>query len=106
MLHLRTCLPGRALVTGVRTPSPTRRRLMSKLLSLWLLSSAALATLTTATLAAPAAGLIGATTLVMFDTESLEVSGTVEVTGVDGVAGIDVRPADKMLYGVSLAGEV
>jgi hypothetical protein len=42
----------------------------------------------------------------MFDTESLEVSGTVDVTGVDGLAGIDVRPADKLLYGVSLAGEV
>jgi hypothetical protein len=56
--------------------------------------------------AAPAVGLVGGTTLVMFDTESLEVSGTMDVTGVDGLAGIDVRPADQMLYGVSLAGEV
>ncbi|KKB80356.1 hypothetical protein VW35_08180 [Devosia soli] len=59
-----------------------------------------------AALAAPAIGLSGSKTLVMFDTESLEVSGTMEVTGVDGLAGIDVRPADKMLYGVSLAGEI
>ncbi|WEJ34705.1 DUF4394 domain-containing protein [Devosia sp. SD17-2] len=28
------------------------------------------------------------------------------VTGVDGLAGIDIRPADSMLYGVTLAGEV
>ena len=56
--------------------------------------------------AAPAIGLVGGTTLAMFDTESLAVSGTMEVTGVEGLAGIDVRPADKMLYGVSLAGEV
>lgn len=79
---------------------------MTKLLSLTLLSGTALAALTTATLAAPAVGLVGATTLVMFDTETLAVSGTMEVTGVDGLAGIDVRPADKLLYGVSLAGEV
>lgn len=79
---------------------------MSKLLSLTLISGTALAALSTAALAAPAVGLIGGNTLVMFDTETLEVSGTMEVTGVDGLAGIDVRPADKLLYGVSLAGEV
>ncbi len=62
--------------------------------------------LATTAYAAPAVGLVGGTTLVMFDTESLEVSGTMEVTGVDGLAGIDVRPADKMLYGVSLSGEI
>ena len=79
---------------------------MPKLLSLTLLSGTALAVLSTAALAAPAVGLVGGSTLVMFDTESLEVSGTMEVTGVDGLAGIDVRPADKMLYGVSLDGDV
>ncbi|MBU1334062.1 MAG: DUF4394 domain-containing protein [Alphaproteobacteria bacterium] len=42
----------------------------------------------------------------MFDTEIRAVSGTMDVTGVDGLAGIDVRPADKLLYGVTLAGEV
>ncbi len=65
-----------------------------------LASSAAAAT------AAPAIGLVGGTTLVLFDTETLAVSGTMEVTGVDGLAGIDVRPADKKLYGVSAAGEI
>jgi hypothetical protein len=65
----------------------------------------ALLVATGAALAAPAVGLVGGTTLVMFDTESLAVSGTMDVTGVDGLAGIDVRPADKLLYGVSLSGE-
>lgn len=64
------------------------------------------ATLATAAHAAPAIGLVGGTTLVMFDTEIRAVSGTMDVTGVDGLAGIDVRPADKLLYGVTLAGEV
>ena len=79
---------------------------MNKLLSLSLVSGSALALLSTAAMAAPAVGLVGGTTLVMFDTESLEVSGTMDVTGVDGLAGIDVRPADQMLYGVTLNGEV
>jgi len=56
--------------------------------------------------AAPAVGLVNGTTLVMFDTETREVSGMMDVTGTDGLAGIDVRPADKMLYGVTLSGEV
>ncbi len=79
---------------------------MSKLLTLSLLSATAIAALSSAAVATPAVGLIGSTTLVMFDTESLEVSGSIEMTGVEGLAGIDVRPADKLLYGVTLAGEV
>jgi len=59
-----------------------------------------------AAVAAPAVALTGDKTLVMFDTETLEVSGTMEVTGVDMLHGIDVRPADKMLYGVSSDGKV
>lgn len=64
------------------------------------------ATLATAAYAAPAIGLVDGTTLVMFDTDTRAVSGTLDVTGVDGLAGIDVRPADKMLYGVTLSGDV
>jgi hypothetical protein len=79
---------------------------MSNLFRLTLLTGTALGALSSVALAAPAVGLVGGTTLVMFDTESLEVSGTMEVTGVDGLAGIDVRPADQMLYGVSTSGEV
>ncbi|WP_193335220.1 DUF4394 domain-containing protein [Devosia beringensis] len=71
-----------------------------------LLASTALIAAAGAAHAAPAIGLVGGTTLVMFDTETLAVSGTMDVTGVDGLAGIDVRPADQMLYGVSLAGEI
>ena len=62
--------------------------------------------LATSAYAAPAVGLVGDKTLVMFDTETREVSGTMDVTGVDALAGIDVRPADKMLYGVTLSGDV
>jgi hypothetical protein len=80
--------------------------MFAKIARLSPLALSALALSTSAVLAAPAIGLSGNTTLTMFDTESLEVSGTMEVTGVDGLAGIDVRPADKMLYGVSLAGEI
>lgn len=60
----------------------------------------------TAAHAAPAVGLVDGNMLVMFDTETRAVSGTMEVTGVDSLAGIDVRPADNMLYGVTLNGEV
>ncbi|WP_291376016.1 DUF4394 domain-containing protein [Devosia sp.] len=56
--------------------------------------------------AASAIGLVNSNTLVMFDTEARTVTGTMTVTGVDGLAGIDIRPADSMLYGVTLAGEV
>jgi hypothetical protein len=79
---------------------------MKKLLGLTLMSGTALAAFSAAALAAPAVGLVGDKTLVMFDTETLAVSGTMDVTGVDALAGIDVRPADKMLYGVSKAGEI
>ena len=71
-----------------------------------LFSSTALIATAGAAMAMPAVGLADGKTLVMFDTETLAVSGTMEVTGVDALAGIDVRPADGMLYGVSLAGDV
>lgn len=70
------------------------------------LALAALAVTSSVAFALPAVGLAGGKTLVMFDTETLAVSGTMEVNGVDGLAGIDVRPADKALYGVTLAGEI
>ena len=71
-----------------------------------LLSGTALIAATSAALAMPAVGLADGKTLVMFDTETLAVSGTMDVTGVDALAGIDVRPADMMLYGVTLTGDV
>ncbi|MBJ3783757.1 DUF4394 domain-containing protein [Devosia sp. MSA67] len=73
------------------------------------LLAAALASTTafaTAAHAASAVGLVDGNTLVTFDTETRAVTGSMEITGVEGIAGIDVRPADKWLYGVTLAGEV
>ncbi|GHA17295.1 hypothetical protein GCM10007989_10610 [Devosia pacifica] len=74
---------------------------MTRTLSLGLLTGSALVALTTVAQAAPAIGLIGDRTLVMFDTETLEVSGTMEAAGVEMLHGIDVRPANDMLYGVA-----
>lgn len=71
-----------------------------------LLALGASGTAMTSAHAASAIGLVDASTLVMFDTEARAVSGTIAVTGVDGLAGIDIRPADNMLYGVTLSGEV
>lgn len=51
--------------------------------------------------AAPAVGLVGDKTLVMFDTETLEVSGSMEVSGVDSLLGIDLRPSNGTLVGVT-----
>lgn len=56
--------------------------------------------------AATAIALVDGKTLVTFDTETRAASGSVDVSGVDGLAGIDQRPADNLLYGVTLAGEV
>lgn len=75
-------------------------------LRLPLLTGIAIALLTGAAIAAPAIGLTGDKTLVLLDTETLAVSGTLEVSGIDKLHGIDVRPADGLLYGVSGDGKV
>ena len=54
-----------------------------------------------AAVAAPAVGLVGDKTLVMFDTETLAVSGTMDVSGVDSLLGIDLRPSNGTLVGVT-----
>ncbi|WP_119837747.1 DUF4394 domain-containing protein [Pseudooceanicola algae] len=64
-------------------------------------STTALTLSLSAASAAPAIGLVGDKTLVMFDTETLAVSGTMEVSGVDSLLGLDLRPADKTLVGVT-----
>lgn len=56
---------------------------------------------TAAGFAAPAIGLTGDKTLVMFDTDNPAVSGSMDVTGVDRLVGIDLRPADNTLIGVT-----
>lgn len=77
-----------------------------KTLSLILLTSTAFAGLTGLASAAPAVGLSGDKTLVMFDTETLAVTGTLDVKGVEMLHGIDVRPADGLLYGITDASKV
>jgi hypothetical protein len=71
------------------------------MLRLAALTTSALAVSTTIAAAAPAVGLAGDRTLVMFDTETLEVTGTMEVEGVDGLLGLDLRPSDTTLVGVT-----
>lgn len=70
------------------------------------LASAASVCFAAAATAAPAVGLVGERTLVMFDTGALEVAGMVEVEGVERLLGIDMRPADGMLYGVAANGVI
>jgi hypothetical protein len=56
--------------------------------------------------AAPVAGLTGDKTIVWFDTEKPEITKTVEVTGVDRLLGIDLRPGDNKVYGVAADGTI
>lgn len=53
-----------------------------------------------------AIGLVGDNTLVMIDLAKANVTKTMTVTGTGRLLGIDVRPADKMLYGVAVDGTV
>ncbi|MEH6775704.1 MAG: DUF4394 domain-containing protein [Cereibacter changlensis] len=69
--------------------------------TLSLMSTAALLLAAPAVFAAPAVGLVGDKTLVMFDTETRTVSGSMEVTGVDSLVGIDLRPSNNTLIGVT-----
>jgi hypothetical protein len=57
--------------------------------------------------AATLAVLTGDRTITMVDSETRKAVGSQEVTGFDGrLLGIDVRPADKMLYGLGADGTV
>lgn len=64
-------------------------------------STSALALSISAAAAATGVGLTDDRTLVMFDTETLEVTGTMDVEGVDRLLGIDLRPSNNMLVGVT-----
>lgn len=56
--------------------------------------------------AATVAGLMdGGATLVWIDTGSMKVTKTVKIQGAN-LVGIDVRPADKQLYGVTTQGKI
>ncbi|QDA36711.1 DUF4394 domain-containing protein (plasmid) [Paracoccus liaowanqingii] len=64
-------------------------------------SASALALSVATAAAATGVGLTDDRTLVMFDTETLEVTGTMEVEGVDRLLGIDLRPSNNTLVGVT-----
>lgn len=63
-------------------------------------SAASFATASTA-FAAPVLGLTGDKTLVMFDTAKPAVTKTMDVTGVEKLIGIDFRPGNKTVVGVT-----
>ncbi len=66
-----------------------------------LTASIAIGLLATTAHAAPVLGLTGDKTLVLFDTEKPAVSKTMEVGGVDKLLGIDFRPGNKTVIGVT-----
>ena len=53
-----------------------------------------------------AIGLVNGKTLVMIDAAKGSVTKTMQISGVDKLLGIDVRPADNKLYGVAADGTV
>lgn len=64
-------------------------------------ASAALLMTSVAANAAQVAALIGGDTIATVDTAQKKATGSVKVSGISGaLVGIDVRPADGMLYGV------
>lgn len=65
------------------------------------IASALLAATATYAAAAPVLGLTGDKTLVMFDTEKPAVTKSMDVTGVDKLVGIDFRPGNKTVVGVT-----
>lgn len=67
------------------------------------LATAASLSLAGSAAATPAIGLSGDRTLVMIDSETATVTGTMEVGGVDRLLGIDLRPATGQLIGVTQA---
>lgn len=67
---------------------------------------AAAAGLAGATQAQTIAALAGGDTLIHIDAAAKKVTKTVKVKGVGKLAGIDVRPADGMLYGLAVDGTV
>lgn len=70
------------------------------------ISTTALALSLSAAHAAPAVALVDDKTLVMFDTETLAVTATVEVSGVDRLLGLDLRPANNTVIGVTASMDI
>lgn len=72
----------------------------------WALMAALLTLGAGAAEAATIVGLTGGDTLIPFDSETGKTAAPVKITGTDKLVGIDVRPADGKLYGVTGAGQV
>ena len=67
----------------------------------------AVVAMTGAAQAAQVAALVAPDTIAMVDTDAKRVTGTWKLTGLPGaLVGIDVRPADGMLYGLTADGSV
>jgi hypothetical protein len=66
-----------------------------------LIASTILAATVATASAAPVLGLTGDKTLVMFDTAKPAVTKKMDVTGVDKLLGIDFRPGNKTVIGVT-----
>jgi hypothetical protein len=87
------------------TPSPEEKK-MSRIHFRIGLAGTALLALSAAAIAAPAVGLKDDRTLVWFDTDNPAETKIIEVSGVDRLLGIDLRPADGMVYGVAADGTI
>ncbi|WP_407817703.1 DUF4394 domain-containing protein, partial [Staphylococcus aureus] len=72
-----------------------------KTILLALTASAAFAAMASTAISAPVLGLTSDKSLVMFDTAKPAVTKNMEVTGVDKLVGIDYRPANKTVIGVT-----
>ncbi|WP_075289823.1 DUF4394 domain-containing protein [Rhizobium arenae] len=74
---------------------------MTKTMRLTLLASGLVAGSVVTATAAPVLGLTGEKTLVLFDTDKPAVTKVMDVTGVDALVGIDFRPGNKTVIGVT-----
>jgi hypothetical protein len=73
------------------------------------LAGVSLLALATSAAAANAATLVGLTAdnkLIKIDTATMAASAPMAISGADQVVGIDVRPADGKLYGLTAAGQL
>jgi hypothetical protein len=75
-------------------------------LSVAILTAVAATGLSAAAAAETAVGLVGDKTLVLIDSDKRGVTKSMDISGVDRLLGIDVRPSNKMLYGVAADGSV
>ncbi|KQS78917.1 hypothetical protein ASG25_09935 [Rhizobium sp. Leaf384] len=71
-----------------------------------LIASTLLAAGTGNVIAAPVLGLTGDKTLVLFDTDTPAVTKRMDVTGVDRLVGIDFRPGNTSIIGVTPDSEI